>query len=95
MRLKDRIAIVTGAHRGIGFAIAQRFAEEGARVVISDIDDAGGEAAAKSIGAIYRHCDVSKSADVHALVEGVARTSAPSTYSSTMPASPFPAISSK
>ncbi len=42
-------------------------------MVISDIDDAGGEAAAKSIGAIYRHCDVSKSADVHALVEGVAK----------------------
>jgi glucose 1-dehydrogenase len=73
MRLKDRIAIVTGGHRGIGFAIAQRFAQEGAKVVISDIEDAGGEAAAKSIGATYRHCDVSKSAEVNPLVDGVVR----------------------
>jgi glucose 1-dehydrogenase len=70
MKLKDRIAIVTGAARGIGFAIAQRYAEEGATVVLSDIEDAAGEAAAKSLGATYVRCDVSKSADVNALVEG-------------------------
>ena len=67
MRLKDRIAIVTGAARGIGFAIAQRFAAEGASVVMSDVLDDVGEQAAKSIGATYIHCDVSKSADVNAL----------------------------
>lgn len=74
MRLKDRIAIVTGAARGIGFAIAQRFREEGATVVMSDIEDKGGEAAATSIGATYRHCDVSKSAEVNALVDHVIKT---------------------
>jgi glucose 1-dehydrogenase len=68
LRLKDRIAIVTGAARGIGLAIAERFAKEGATVVISDVMDEAGQAAAKAIGADYIHCDVSKSAEVNALV---------------------------
>ena len=71
MRLKNRIAIVTGAARGIGLAIAERFVAEGADVVISDIEDMAGEAAAVLIGATYIHCDVSKPADVAALVAQV------------------------
>ena len=71
MRLQNRIAIVTGAARGIGLAIAERFVAEGAAVVISDVLDAEGEAAAKKIGAGYRHCDVSASSEVNALVAGV------------------------
>ena len=71
MRLNDRIAIVTGAARGIGLAIAERLAREGAKVTISDVLDQDGEAAAKTIGADYVHCDVSKAAEVHALVDGV------------------------
>lgn len=73
MRLKDRIAIVTGAARGIGFSIAGRFVSEGAIVVMSDIDDETGKAAAESIGAAYVHCDVSKSSDVTALVDHVVK----------------------
>lgn len=49
MRLKDKITIITGAAHGIGMAYARRFAEEGAHVVIADIDAAGGEATAKAL----------------------------------------------
>ena len=68
MRLENRIAIVTGAARGIGLSIAERFVQEGAKVILSDVLDADGERAAKAIGAVYRHCDVSKAAEVNALV---------------------------
>src|SRR5512145_1363577 len=49
MRLKDKVSIITGAAHGIGRAYARRFAEEGAHVVIADIDTPGGEATAKAI----------------------------------------------
>jgi NAD(P)-dependent dehydrogenase (short-subunit alcohol dehydrogenase family) len=71
MRLNDRVAIVTGAARGIGFAIATRYAAEGATVIMSDIEDNVGKAAAETIGATDMHCDVSKQAEVTALVQAV------------------------
>jgi len=68
-RLQNRVAIVTGAARGIGFACAQRFAAEGAAVVLADRDETAVTAAAASIaGAEGVAADVSRKADVEALV---------------------------
>jgi glucose 1-dehydrogenase len=68
LKLKNRIAIVTGAARGIGLAIAERFVADGATVVMADVLDDIGTTQAKRLGATYLHCDVSKSADVKSVV---------------------------
>jgi glucose 1-dehydrogenase len=68
-RLKGRRAIVTGAARGIGFAIAERFTAEGAQVTLVDlIEDAGRTAAASLPNASFIAADVSKSEDVKRIV---------------------------
>src|ERR671935_2161393 len=67
MRLKDKTAIVTGAGSGFGAGIAKRFAEEGARVILNDID-ARGAGVAREIGARFVQGDVTKSADWAKLV---------------------------
>lgn len=67
--LKDKVAIVTGAGKGLGAAVARAYAEEGANVVVSDIDGAAAEAVAKSIaGARAITCDVRDPKAVEALV---------------------------
>lgn len=71
MKLKNRIAIITGGARGIGLACAARFVAEGAHVVILDVLDEIGNGEAKRLGATYLHCDVSKSSDVTAGVAAV------------------------
>jgi glucose 1-dehydrogenase len=68
LKLKNRVAIVTGASRGIGLAIVENFIAEGAKLVMADVLDEAGAAEAKRLGATYMHCDVSKSADVKAVV---------------------------
>ncbi len=73
MKLKDRVAIVTGAARGIGLAVAERFVAEGARVVMCDVLDEAGVREASRIGATYHHCDVSMARDVNAVVAAVAK----------------------
>ena len=69
-RLMGKTAIVTGGARGSGAEIAQRFAAEGADVVIADVLDEPGRATAESIGsaARYVHCDVTSEDDWSALV---------------------------
>ncbi len=79
MRLKDKVAIITGVGSGMGRAATLLFAREGARVVGSDVnDEAGAETVrlAKSQGgeATYTHCDVSKADEVREMVSLAVRT---------------------
>ena len=67
MRLKDKVAIVTGAGSGFGAGIARRFAEEGARVIVNDIDPKGARVA-REIGAEFAQADVTKGDDWARLV---------------------------
>lgn len=62
-RLSNKIALVTGAARGIGAAIARAFSDEGAEVIVTDIDDAGGAAMAARLGARFERLDVAVEAD--------------------------------
>ena len=67
-RLLDRTAIVTGGASGIGLATVRRFAQEGASVVVVDMDDDRGGAAAEEAGGTYVHCDVTDAEQVEAMV---------------------------
>ena len=60
LRLHGKIALVIGAARGIGEGIAQRFVEEGARVVIADTEVEAGLATAKRLGGIFIETDISR-----------------------------------
>lgn len=68
-RLQNKTALVTGGARGIGAAIARAFRQEGADVILTDIDSVAGPAVANEIGAIFARLDVSAEADWDAVAE--------------------------
>ncbi len=66
-RVEGRVAVVTGGCSGIGLASVRRLADEGARVVIGDVDDQRGPVVAESVGGTYVRTDVTVKSDVEAL----------------------------
>jgi len=69
--LAERVAVVTGGGSGIGRATVERFVEEGARVVIADVDADAGEALVGELGdaAVFKQTDVTDAEQVQALVD--------------------------
>lgn len=72
MKLEKKIVIVTGAAHGIGYAIAKRFLQEGAKVMLADVNERDGEEAQESLSAFgevgFSHCDVSVRLDVRNMI---------------------------
>ena len=74
MRLKDKVAVITGGAKGIGLACGQCMAAEGAKVVLSDVDVEAGEAAAEALqaeghDALFVECDAGDKAQIDALID--------------------------
>lgn len=67
-RLRDKVALIIGAARGIGSGVAQRFAEEGALLVLGDVEAEAGQETADELGAVFRRTDISAMADAEAAV---------------------------
>jgi len=68
MRLKDRVAIIIGAARGIGAGVAERFAEEGAKIVLADLATSAGAATAARLGGHFIAVDIAEKADAERAV---------------------------
>ena len=78
MEIRDRIVVVTGAASGIGRALAQRFAKDGAKLVVcADLNGDGAAATAKEVGGVAFTTNVAKEADIQHLIETVEREHGP------------------
>ncbi|GAB3595350.1 3-oxoacyl-ACP reductase [Angustibacter peucedani] len=73
-RLDGRVCVVTGGCSGIGLATVRRFASEGAKVVIGDLDDERGPQVAEEVGGLYVHADVTDAEQVEALFRAASDT---------------------
>ena len=71
MKLEGKVAVITGAAQGIGEAYARRFAKEGARVVVADVNADKGQAVARDVGAVFERVDVSSEEDTKRLARAV------------------------
>lgn len=71
MRMKDKVVLITGGAAGIGRATAQRFAEEGASIVICDLNEVAGQQSAAELGATFYRVNVTQQHEVRAWVEAV------------------------
>jgi NAD(P)-dependent dehydrogenase (short-subunit alcohol dehydrogenase family) len=78
MKVRGKVVVVTGGASGIGRALARRFAADGAKhVAVADLDGAGAAAVAKEIGGSSQRIDVSKEAEIVALIEATERDHGP------------------
>ena len=73
-RLAGKVAVITGGASGIGLATAKRFAAEGATVVIGDVDETTGTAAAELVGGLFVRVDVTDEDQVNTLFDTAAAT---------------------
>jgi len=71
--MKGRVAVVTGGASGIGRAIAEDLAAQGARVIVTDVNAADGERVASAIGGLFQRADMSERAQCDAVIERTAR----------------------
>ncbi|AXT26065.1 SDR family oxidoreductase [Ruegeria sp. AD91A] len=77
MQIRNKTVVVTGAADGIGKGLAERFAQEGARVICSDIDKAGAHAVANKIDGVAFTCDVSSEDQIRTLIDFTENTVGP------------------
>jgi NAD(P)-dependent dehydrogenase (short-subunit alcohol dehydrogenase family) len=74
MRLQGRVAVVTGGGSGIGLASVRRLADEGAKVVVADVDTDSGKVAADEVGGLFVRTDVTDAQQVEALFQAAVDT---------------------
>ena len=78
MEIKDKVFIVTGGASGLGAGTVKMLSQQGAKVLIADLNDAAGEALAQELGQRYLHCDVTQADDAQAAVDACLLYTSPS-----------------